>query len=126
MKIAYHDVVRFEAREKELGDVTWCETLEELLKGSDCVILATPFEGNVLLGRKEFSQFKKGARLVNIARGKLIDEEALVEALDEGIIGAAGLDVHADEPNVNQKLAGRENVMVLSNSNLPCGGSSSC
>ena len=114
MRIAYHDVVRIESREKELGDVTWCETLEELLQRSDCVVIATPFEGNVLLGRKEFRQFKKGARLVNIARGKLIDEEALVEALDEGIISAAGLDVHADEPNVNSKLAGKDNVMVLS------------
>lgn len=114
MKVSYHDVVRFEGRERELGDVRWCATLEELLRTSDCVVLATPFEGQVLLKRKEFQMFKKGARLVNIARGKLIDEEALVEALDEGIVSAAGLDVHADEPNVNPKLAKRDNVMVLS------------
>ncbi|KAJ4299786.1 hypothetical protein N0V90_005032 [Kalmusia sp. IMI 367209] len=115
MKIWYHDVVRLEAREKELGfDVKWCGELEELLRGSDCVVLATPFEGRVLLSRPEFKLFKRGARLVNIARGKLIDEEALVEALDEGIISSAGLDVHANEPNVNETLAKRDNVMVLS------------
>ncbi|KAF1978951.1 hypothetical protein BU23DRAFT_549644 [Bimuria novae-zelandiae CBS 107.79] len=114
MKIWYHDVVRIEEREKELGDVRWCEDLEELLSGSDCVVLATPFEGKVLLSRKEFGLFKKGARLVNIARGKLVDEEALMEALDEGRISSAGLDVHANEPNVNSKLAKRDNVMVLS------------
>lgn len=116
----YHDVVRIEEREKELGGVRFCETLEELLKESDCVVLATPFEGSVLLGRKEFKLFKRGARLVNIARGKLIDEDALVEALDEGIVGAAGLDVHADEPNVHPKLAGRDNVMVLSRFRFLC------
>ncbi|KAJ4351964.1 uncharacterized protein N0V89_007309 [Didymosphaeria variabile] len=114
MKVAYHDVVRIESREQELGGVTWCENLDELLISSDCVVLATPFEGSVLLGREEFRRFKKGARLVNIARGKLIDEDALVEALDQGIIGAAGLDVHSNEPNVHPKLAGRDNVMVLS------------
>ncbi|KAF2440131.1 D-mandelate dehydrogenase-like protein [Karstenula rhodostoma CBS 690.94] len=114
MEIAYHDVVRLEAREKELGHVRWCGELEALLAVSDCVVLATPFEGRAVLGRQEFALFKRGARLINIARGKLVDEEALGEALDSGIISAAGLDVHSDEPNVNPKLARRDNVMVLS------------
>ncbi|KAL5438720.1 hypothetical protein PMIN05_005609 [Paraphaeosphaeria minitans] len=116
MRVAYHDVVRSEGAERELGGATWCATLEELLRASDCVVLATPFEGRVLLGRTEFQHFKKGARLVNIARGKLVDEEALVEALDGGIVSAAGLDVHADEPNVHPRLATRDDVMVLSTS----------
>ncbi|KAF2465361.1 D-mandelate dehydrogenase-like protein [Lindgomyces ingoldianus] len=113
MKIWYHDIFRFEEREKDVG-AKWCPTLEELLEGSDCVILATPFSGAVLLSTKQFGLFKRGSRLVNIARGKLIDEDALNVALDEGIISAAGLDVHANEPLVNEKLAKRENVMVLS------------
>ncbi|KAF2263041.1 D-mandelate dehydrogenase-like protein [Lojkania enalia] len=113
MKIWYHDIVRFEEREKEIG-AKWCESLEELLANADCVLLATPFSGSVLLSGPQFNQFKRGARLVNIARGKLIDEEALVAALDEGIISSAGLDVHANEPYVNEHLANRENVMVLS------------
>lgn len=113
MKIAYYDVVRMSDREKEIG-ARWCETLEELLSTSDCVLLATPFSGETLLSAKEFSQFKHGARLVNIARGKLVDEEALNVALDNGTISAAGLDVHANEPYVNKKLAERSNVMVLS------------
>lgn len=113
MKIWYHDVVRFEDREKALN-ARWCPTLEELLQNSDCVILATPFSGSVLLSTPQFAQFKRGSRLVNIARGKLIDEEALVNALDDGIVSAAGLDVHANEPHVNEKLASKNNVMVLS------------
>ncbi|KAF2822359.1 2-ketogluconate reductase [Ophiobolus disseminans] len=113
MKIAYYDVVRLEEREKELG-ATFCKTLEELLSTSDCILLATPFSGAVLLSTAQFAHFKPGSRLVNIARGKLIDEDALVKALEDGVISAAGLDVHADEPHVNAKLAQRNNVMVLS------------
>lgn len=112
MKIWYHDVVRIEDREKSVG-ARWCETLEELLGNADCVIIATPFSGSVLLSTKQFAHFKPGSRLVNIARGKLIDETALVAALDEGRLSAAGLDVHADEPHVNESLANRRNVMVL-------------
>jgi lactate dehydrogenase-like 2-hydroxyacid dehydrogenase len=113
MDVVYYDVVRMEEREGGIG-ARWCESLEELLRVADCVVLATPFEGRVLLSRKEFGWFKKGARLVNIARGKLVDEEALVEALDDGTVSAAGLDVHSDEPRVNKELAARRNVMVLS------------
>jgi lactate dehydrogenase-like 2-hydroxyacid dehydrogenase len=113
MKIAYYDVIRMVDREKEIG-ARWCETLEELLSTSDCVLLATPFSGETLLSTKEFGQFKRGARLVNIARGKLIDEEALNSALDDGTVSAAGLDVHANEPHVDKRLVERNNVMVLS------------
>ena len=113
MKVIYHDLVRMEDREKQVG-AQWCETLEQLLQASDCVLLATPFSGDVLLSTAQFAHFKHGARLVNIARGKLVDEDALNQALDEGVISAAGLDVHANEPHVNPKLAQRSNVMVLS------------
>lgn len=113
MKIWYHDVVRFVEKEESLG-ARWCDTLDELLENADCVLLATPFAGDVLLSTKEFSKFKPGARLVNIARGKLVDEDALVNALESGRISAAGLDVHANEPYVNEGLAKRDNVMVLS------------
>ena len=113
MKALYHDVVRFEEREKDIG-AEWCETLEELLWMSDCVLLATPFSGDVLLGEKEFKQFKRGARLVNVSRGKLVNEDALNKALDDGILSAVGMDVHANEPHVNRELAVRKNVMMLS------------
>jgi lactate dehydrogenase-like 2-hydroxyacid dehydrogenase len=113
MEVAYFDVVRMKEREDALG-ARWCETLEELLATSDAIVLATPFSGKQLLGQKEFGQMKRGTRLINIARGKLIDEDALIEALDNGTVSAAGLDVHADEPRVNKELAGRRNVMGLS------------
>jgi lactate dehydrogenase-like 2-hydroxyacid dehydrogenase len=113
MKIAYYDIVRMESQEQEIG-ARWCKTLEELLQTSDCILLATPFNGDVLLSTPQFQHFKPGARLVNIARGKLIDEDSLNKALDDGTVSAAGLDVHADEPHVDARLAKRNNVMVLS------------
>lgn len=113
MKILYHDVVRMEQREKEVN-AGWCASIEELLGKSDCVLLATPFSGDVLLTEKEFKWFKKGSRLVNIARGKLIDEKALVKALDDEVLKAAGLDVHENEPHVSKDLVSRRNVMMLS------------
>lgn len=114
MQIAYYDVVRMPQEREDSVGARYCASLEELLATADCVVLATPFNGEVLLSTPQFQQFKRGSRLVNIARGKLIDEEALNTAMDQGIISAAGLDVHANEPHVNEKLATRDNVMVLS------------
>jgi lactate dehydrogenase-like 2-hydroxyacid dehydrogenase len=124
MNLAYHDILRLPTQESSLRalpsidghpvSVTWHPTLSTLLSTSDCILLATPFSGSTLLSTPEFSLMKRGTRLVNIARGKLIDENALVAALDSGVVSAAGLDVHANEPRVNEQLATRDNVMVLS------------
>ncbi|KAF1931092.1 uncharacterized protein M421DRAFT_99015 [Didymella exigua CBS 183.55] len=113
MDVWYHDVERWDERAAGVG-ARWCASLEELLCGSDCVVLAAPFSGRVLLGAAEFAWFKRGARLVNVARGALVDEDALLCALDEGRLAAVGMDVHATEPVVNRELAGRRNVMMLS------------
>jgi lactate dehydrogenase-like 2-hydroxyacid dehydrogenase len=114
MQIAYYDMVRQSAEREASVGARYCASLQELLQCADCVVLATPFEGEVLLSTPQFQLFKQGARLVNIARGRLVDEEALNVALDEGRLSAAGLDVHANEPRVNPRLATRNNVMVLS------------
>lgn len=113
MQVCCYDVAELQARARDV-DASWCASLRELLGKSDCVVLATPFDGEVLLSDTEMAWFKPGARLVNVARGKLVDEDALVRALDEGMLSAAGLDVHALEPHVNQELARRRNVMMLS------------
>lgn len=113
MRVRYYDVVRLDERAGAVG-AEWCASLEELVAGSDCVVLAAPFTGEVLLSDAQFAWFKAGARLVNVARGKLVDEDALVRALDCGSVGAVGMDVHACEPHVNRELAGRRNVMMLS------------
>jgi phosphoglycerate dehydrogenase-like enzyme len=74
--------------------------LDELLKQSDFVVLCLPLtsESAKLIGRHEFSVMKKNACLINIARGGVVDQAALVEALSGGQIAGAGLDVFDPEP----------------------------
>ncbi len=88
--------------------------LEELLSQADVVTLHLPLlpETRNLLGREELRMMKKTAVLVNIARGELIDEPALAEALAEGWIAAAGLDVFAVEPPKGNPLLSLENVLA--------------
>jgi phosphoglycerate dehydrogenase-like enzyme len=76
------------------------DRLDDLLAGSDVVVLAAPHtpETKRLIGRAQIARMRPGALLVNVARGKLIDDEALVEALRDGRVGGAALDVFTKEP----------------------------
>lgn len=89
---------------KQLG-ITRCETLEELLKVSDLITLHIPKSPqNVgLIGEKELKICKKGVRIVNVARGGMIDEKALYNAIVDGHVAAAALDVQETEPNFTKK-----------------------
>lgn len=88
--------------------------LEDLLRRSDAVSLhvALAPETRGLIGARELSWMKPGAILVNTARGPVVDEAALVEALREGRIGAAGLDVYEREPALAEGLVALENVVL--------------
>nr|MDD6335959.1 D-glycerate dehydrogenase [bacterium] len=90
-------------------------SLEELLQTSDFVSLHCPYtpETHHLLNRDMLSLMKPTAVLVNTARGACIDEAALVEALKEGRIAAAGLDVYEAEPAMAPGLAELDNVILL-------------
>jgi len=74
--------------------------LPELLAESDFVVLSLPAtpETNKLIGEKELRSMKSTAYLINIARGSVVDEDALIRALDENWIAGAGLDTFAAEP----------------------------
>jgi len=114
MKIKYHDVVRkFPAREAEI-EAEFFYDLDEMLTISDCVVLATPAspDGKKVLGKERISKMKWGSRFVNIARGSLVDEEAVADAVDEGRLIGVGLDVHEHEPRVNERLNGMRNVTL--------------
>lgn len=114
MKILYHDIIRKEQRvEKEVG-AEYVSSLEEMLGRVDCVVVATPFAGRVLMDREMFGKMKRGSRFVNVARGGLVDEEALVEAVESGRLSGVGMDVHANEPFVHPRLAGNSRVMMMS------------
>lgn len=89
-------------------------SFEEVLSTSHFVSLHAPVtqETRKLLGAPEFAKFKKGARLVNAARGALIDETALLDALDSGQLAGAALDVFEHEPTRNERLLNHPAVVI--------------
>ncbi len=89
-------------------------SFDEVLATSDFVSLHTPItkETKKLLGADEFAKFKKGARLVNAARGALLDENALLDALDAGQLAGAALDVFEHEPTKNERLLKHPSVVI--------------
>lgn len=88
---------------------------EELVRTSDIISIHLPLfeKTRGLISTKEFEQMKDTAIIINTSRGPVIDEEALVAALDSGLIGGAGLDVYGAEPlEANSRLLGRDNVVT--------------
>ena len=114
MKILYNDVTRKSPEMEREVEATFYRRLEEMLAESDCVVLATPFTGKKLITSSLLAHFKPRSRLVNIARGSLVDEVALAEALESNHLTAVGMDVHAQEPHVNERLARNWNVTMTS------------
>lgn len=89
-------------------------TMEKLLKKADFVSLHVPFnkEEGAIIGKDQLAIMKDGAYVVNCARGGVIDEEALIEALNSGKINGAGLDVFENEPKPNLELVNHPKVCV--------------
>jgi lactate dehydrogenase-like 2-hydroxyacid dehydrogenase len=106
MRIAYYDIVRKPAEIETSLHATFHPTLESLLQTSDCLVLCAPAptDGKPLITAPTLHPIRPGTRFVNVARGSLVDEDALADALEAGIISAAALDVHANEPKVNPRL----------------------
>jgi len=93
----------------------WSDTLDALLHASDIVSLHLPGSAETahLIDERRIAAMRRGAVLINTARGSLIDETALVAALNRGHLGGAGLDVFVGEPNLSPALLGREDVVLL-------------
>lgn len=88
--------------------------LEELLKTSDFISLHVPYdkEKGSLIGKDQFDIMKDGVYLINCARGKVVEELALIEALNSGKVAGAGIDVFEEEPTKNVKLINNPKVSV--------------
>jgi glyoxylate reductase len=89
--------------------------LDDLLSRADVVSVHCPLTAATrhLLGAPQFAGMKRSAILINTARGPIVDEAALVAALEAGTIAGAGLDVFEDEPRVHPGLIGRDDVVVV-------------
>lgn len=85
---------------------------ETLLQESDFITLHVPGGAEAVIGAAEFAMMKKGAGLINCARGGTVDEQAMTEALKSGQLAFAGVDVFAKEPPVYHDFIGMPNVSV--------------
>ncbi|XP_060630915.2 probable 2-ketogluconate reductase isoform X2 [Anolis sagrei] len=100
MNILYHNRNRRKEEEEQEVGATYCKNMEDLLQHSDFVMLIvnlTP-ETQKLIGKRQLELMKPTATLINICRGAVVDQDALVEALQKGTIRAAALDVTCPEP----------------------------
>jgi glyoxylate reductase len=97
------------------GEPGWIGDLHELLGRSDIVSLHVPLSAQTrhLIGRAELAAMKPTAVLVNTARGPVVDEEALADALEQGVIYAAGIDVYEAEPVVHPRLLAAPGTVLL-------------
>jgi len=114
MKILYYDVHRMSPAEEAEYHATYLP-LDELLQQADFVSVHTPYmpATHHLISERELSLMKPSAILINTARGPIIEEKALVKALQSAKIAGAGLDVFENEPAVEQELLSMENVVLL-------------
>ena len=119
MKVVYHDpfieeaevtVNFFDGRSLDFKFTSL--TKEEVLKSADLITLHVPAQKDYVIGKKEFDMMKEGVGLVNAARGGVVDEEALVEALENRKVAFAGLDVFETEPSPHIKILMHPNISL--------------
>ena len=116
MKIRYHNRNRLAPDvEAALGGAEFVPRLEDLLAGVDVLSINVPLNAHTrhMIGAAQFAQMKRGIVVVNTARGAVIDEQALVDALASGQVGAAGLDVFENEPDVHPELLKSDKALLV-------------
>jgi D-3-phosphoglycerate dehydrogenase / 2-oxoglutarate reductase len=113
MQVIAYDPYVSEERGKKLG-IELVSELDELLRQADFITVHLPktSETHHLLGEAEFARMKDGVRVLNVARGGIIDEDALYAALDSGKVAAAALDVFEKEPATECPLIGHPRVIA--------------
>ncbi len=112
--ILYHDPVRLAPDAEESFKASYLP-LDDLLRTADILTIhagLTP-QTHHLISRERLSLMKKDAILVNVARGPIVDEKALAEALAAGNLWGAGLDVYEREPEIEERLLALDNVVLL-------------
>ena len=117
IRMLYYDVIRIPADEEKRLQVTFAN-LSDVLKSSDILSLHCPLteETTGLINRGNIALMKQGAIIINVSRGEVVDEQALAEALRDGKLGGAALDVFSAEPiaSTNPLLAVAGDKVILS------------
>jgi len=114
LSIHYHNRHRLpEVLETELA-ATWHEDLDAMLRAIDILTIHTPLnpESRGLIDRRRIGLLRSHVHVINTSRGGILDEEALVEALAQGRLAGAGLDVWAFEPRIDPRLLALPNVVM--------------
>lgn len=90
-------------------------SFERLLSESDIISINVPLNSSTrhLIGADQIAKMKDGVVIVNTARGAIIDEAALADALENGKVAAVGLDVYEREPSINEKLMRQERALMV-------------
>jgi lactate dehydrogenase-like 2-hydroxyacid dehydrogenase len=114
MKIKYHNRHRLPPEIEEAYNAEYCPTLHSLLSSSDVVSISCPLNAQTtnLISHTELAAMKPGSFLVNTARGAIVNETALIDALESGHLTRVGLDVFSDEPNVNPYFLNSDKVVI--------------
>ena len=111
LRIIYHSRKQLPA--SEVDGATYV-SFEQLLSESDIISIHVPLSKSTqhLIGKEDISKMKTGVVIINTARGAIIDEAAMAEALDKGRIAAVGLDVYEKEPHINKRLLDNERAFL--------------
>ncbi len=114
MRVIYHDVNRATPEQEVEWGIEYVDR-ETLFRESDFLSIHVPLNENTrhAVGGDEFALMKPTAVLVNTSRGPVVDEKALVKALESGQIASAGLDVFEEEPTVDPGLLALENIVLV-------------
>ncbi|KAL7274563.1 hypothetical protein RUND412_002533 [Rhizina undulata] len=114
LNLIYHNRHPVPASHNPAG-ARYVPNLDEFLGQCDIISIHLPLTSGThhFLGREQFAKMKRGVVIINTARGAIIDEAALVRALEEGRVGGAGLDVFEEEPKIHQGLMGRGDVVLF-------------
>ncbi|WP_304439409.1 2-hydroxyacid dehydrogenase, partial [Erythrobacter sp. HI0063] len=115
LEIAYHNRKRLPEAVERMFGARYVETLDGLVREADILTLHCPASESTrgMIDARRIGLMKEGASLINTARGDLVDQEALIAALESGHMAGAGLDVYPDEPHVDERLIRHPNVMTL-------------
>ncbi|BDD54438.1 hypothetical protein MPDQ_003711 [Monascus purpureus] len=114
LNIVYYNRNKLSAEEEARYGVSYCSSLHELLAVSDIVSVSCPLNARTagLIGPAEFAAMKDGVFLINTARGPVVDEKSLIDALESGKVARAGLDVFDNEPNINPYFRTSDKVII--------------